>query len=101
MIKIKNKLNDFKKLVVGCKEVGNNNKMKSYADVIGSSTSEKYVVVKPKKDSEKTKEIVKEKVYIINLPLGISRMKNSSRGKYAKMGHFFSFQQLRERKKLK
>lgn len=79
---IKQEMEDIKRMIQGGQAGPSNEVRKTYSSVVKEKEKEKVIIIKPKiqQESEKTKEMIKQKVDIKTMAVGVSRMKKCSNG---------------------
>ncbi|XP_039313145.1 uncharacterized protein LOC120359509 [Solenopsis invicta] len=75
---VKQEIETLKKMIHGSKE----GPQRSYSEAVKEKKKENVIIVKPKlqQESEDTKKVIKEKVDIKNMAMGVTKLKKGSKG---------------------
>ncbi|XP_077277355.1 uncharacterized protein LOC143905676 [Temnothorax americanus] len=79
---VKQELKNLKKIIQGIEYGSKAGTQRSYSEAVKEKKKESLIIVKPKvqQESEDTKKVIKEKVDIKNMAMGITKLKKGSKG---------------------
>jgi hypothetical protein len=79
---VKQEMENLKKIIQGIEYGSKGGTQRSYSEAVREKKKESLIIVKPKlqQESEDTKKVIKEKVDIKNMAMGVTKLKKGSKG---------------------